>query len=103
MKTAYFVKYPRTYADVLNRSFTDGEFPYQIAKVISLKTLDFQNFIYGMDADREYLEKSASLCSEGAVKHCLLIKDGQKDGGILVVPDSENPSYVRWAAQELPE
>ena len=100
MKNTYFIKHPKTYHDLQNQSSTGTEYPYQVVQTISLDTLDFENFLYGMDADREYLEKYAYLCFDGAVKRCLLIQNRQKVGGILAVPDPESPCYVLWAACE---
>lgn len=103
MKNAYFVKQPKTYHDLLSRTDTGAQFPYQVVRTIFLDALDFDNFLYGMDADREYLEKYAPLCSDGAVKYCLLIETEQKAGGILTVPNPKSPCYVLWAALTIAE
>ena len=98
MKNALFVKHPRTYQDLQNPDGMAAEFPYRVVQTISLDGLDFENFLHGMDADREYLENYAPLCSDGAVKECLLIQKEHEAGGILAVPNPECPCYLLWAA-----
>ena len=98
MNRACFVKYPRTYDDLLELHVQDREQPYEITCTVELGAIDYENFIYGMDVDRQYIEDNAYLCSDGAVKKCLLVRQRRKKDGILVVPIPNNPSFVLWAA-----
>ena len=98
MKKAYFVKHPKTYKDLQNTNTSSVMSTYEIVKTIELDALDYENFIYGMDADRQFIEDYAPLCSDGRVKKCLLIKRAGEESGILVVPDSSSPSCVSTAA-----
>ncbi len=98
MEMAYFVKYPRTYEDLLKLHLKNHEQSYEITCTATLGPIDYENFIFGMDADRQYIEDNAALCSDGPVKKCLLVKQKTASEGILVIPDPQRPSYVLWAA-----
>lgn len=98
MNRAYFVQYPRTYEDLLELHILDHEQPYEITCTVELGPIDYENFIFGLDADRQYIENYAHLCSDGAIKKCLLIRKRMKQEGILVVPEPKNPSFVLYAA-----
>ena len=98
MKKAYFVKHPKTYKDLQDASEDSVMSAYDVVKTIELDALDYENFIYGMDADRQFIEDYAKLCSDGSVKKCLLIKQAKEKQGILVVPDPGKPGYIFMAA-----
>ena len=98
MNQSYFVKYPKTYKDLLVPSQYGTLTPYQIIKTIFLSPLDYENFIYGLDADRQYIEDNAFLYEDATVIKCLLIKEATRTDGILVVPEPEKPYLILMAA-----
>ena len=98
MEKAYFVKYPRTYEDLLKLHLKTHEQPYEITCTAILDPIDYENFIFGLDADRQYIEDNAPLCSDGPVKKCLLVVPTTESDGILVIPEPLRPCYVLWAA-----
>ena len=98
MEKAYFVKYPRTYEDLLQLHLKNHEQSYEITCTATLDPIDYENFIFGLDADRQYIEDNASLCSDGPVKKCLLVESATGSDGILVIPDPQRHCYVLWAA-----
>ena len=98
MEKAYFVKYPMTYEDLLKLHLKNYEQSYEITCTATLDPLDYENFIFGLDADRQYIEDNAALCSDGPVKKCLLVVPATGSDGILVIPDPHRPCYVLWAA-----
>lgn len=98
MKKAYFVRYPRTCVDLQIPHTTDQEAPCEIVRTIELDAIDYENFIYGLDADRQYIENNAHLCADGNIKNCIMVKMRDKKDGILVVPEPKNPRFVWMAA-----
>ena len=98
MNKAYFVKHPRTYLDLQVPHTTDHEALFEIVSTVELTAIDYENFIYGLDADRQYIEHNAHLCADGNIKKCILVKKGDKKDGILVVPEPDDPSFVLSAA-----
>ena len=102
MKYAYFVKEPSTCEDLLRLHLKNHEQPYEITCTTELRPIGYENFYYGLDADRQYIEDHAPLCSDGPVKKCLLVRQRGKSDGILVVPNPKHPCYVLWAAYYNP-
>ena len=98
MGKAFFIRYPRTYEDLLQLHLVRREQPFEIVGTVELSSIEYENFLYGMDADRQFIENHADLCSDGAVKKCLLVKQKGKGAGILVVPVSDAPAYVLLGA-----
>ena len=96
---AYFVKGPRTIADLTQPHPMEQEREYEIVKTITLAGIDYENFTTDMRADRTFLEKYSHLCGgEGAVVRCLLVKRRKTEEGILVVPKG---AWVDMAAPFL--
>ena len=93
--TAYFVQYPRIMEELNIIHSLDWEKPYQVVKEIYLQAIDFENFVTDMTVDRQFIEDNASLCEDGEVKKCLLVRGRDPRIGILVIPDAER--YVGWA------
>ena len=73
----------------------NAEKDYEIVATVKLGTIDYENFITDMLADRQFLEDYADLCSEGDVWRCILVKQRGQSSGVLVVPDG---CYVKYAA-----
>ena len=94
--TAYFVQYPRIMEELNIIHSLDWEKPYQVVKEIYLQAIDFENFVTDMTVDRQFIEDNASLCEDGEVKKCLMVRGRDPRIGILVIPDAER--YVGWAA-----
>lgn len=92
---AYFVKRPRRAEDLMRLHAVDEEREYEIAKTIVLSSIDYENFITDMLADRAFLEENAHLCSCGNHLRCLFVHSRKSTEGILVVPDG---AFVNIAA-----
>ena len=94
---AFFVERPRTIGDLMQPHLYKHEREYQIVKTIELGKIDYENFITDMLVDRQFIEDSAALCSQGGVWKCLLIRQHGCSDGILVMP--EGGCYVGGAAR----
>lgn len=93
--TAYFVRRPRTIADLQAPHPLDQERPYAIVKTIQIRAIDYENFATDLLADRSFIESNAHLCERSDIWKCLLVCQRGKSGGILVLP--ENDCFVGWA------
>jgi len=96
--TAYFVRCPRTIEELKKPHLIEHERPYEVAKAVILAAIDYKNFITDMVADRQFLEDNAALCSEGETMKCLFVHQRGKQDGILAVPATKHPCFVKWAA-----
>ena len=94
--TAYFVKAPRRIEDLLALHVVEEEWAYEIVKQVKLATIDYENFITDMIADRQFIEDNAVHCSKDGTWHCILVQQHGRRDGVLVIP--ENSCYVGWAA-----
>lgn len=93
---AYFVKRPRTILDLKVPHLLDNEHSYEIVRTINLSGLEYDNFIWDILADRDFIEDNHAICSEGDIYRCLLVKANDKRDGILVVP--YNTRFIEFAA-----
>ncbi len=93
---AYFVEKPRVVEDLVRPHPIEQERAFEIAKVIQLGAIDFENFTTDMIADRQFIEENAERCARGKVWKCLLVKRRGRSGGVLVMP--EEGCYVGYAA-----
>ena len=93
---ALFVRRPRTINDVMDTSPIACERQYETVKTITLRKIDYENFITDMLADRRFIEENCGLCSEGETMKCLLVSMRGRRDGVLIVP--ENRCYVGYAA-----
>ena len=96
MIKAYFVKRPRTILDLKVPHLPDDEHLYKIVRTINLSGLEYDNFIWDILADRDFIEDNHAICSEGDIYRCLLVKAKDKRDGILVVP--YNTRFIEFAA-----
>ena len=96
MIKAYFVKRPRTILDLKVPHLPDDEHLYKIVRTINLSGLEYDNFIWDILADRDFIEDNHAICSEGDIYRCLLVKANDKSDGILVVP--YNTRFIEFAA-----
>lgn len=98
---AFFVLNPRRIED-LKTSNRNGKWEsYMIMKTIRLSKIDFENFITDMSADRQFIEDHHALCGKpGSITKCLLVRQGDLPGGVLVVPI--NQCHVGRAALFAP-
>ena len=94
--TAYFVRHPRTAADLIAPHLLKHERSYEVVKTIILSDIEYENFTSDMLADRQFIEDNASLCSSEEILHCILVRKNFCQSGVLVVPEST--CYVGWAA-----
>lgn len=97
---AYFVKRPRTILDLKVPHLPDDEHLYKIVRTINLSGLDYDNLIWDILADRDFIEDNHALCSEGDVYLCLLVRAKGQKNGILVVP--YNTRFIELAAYYNP-
>lgn len=68
----------------------------KIVKTVYLSAIDYENFIFDMLADRDFIEDSHTLCSQGEIWTCIFVCRKKSREGILVIP--QNRCYVGWAA-----
>ena len=93
---AYFVERPRRIDDLMVPHPIEKERPYRIVTEVQLPSIDYENFITDMLADRQFIEDYGCRCNKGEVWDCLFVRRrGQRDG-VLVMPESG--CFVGWAA-----
>ena len=95
-KTAFFVRTPKTVADLWRPHLAEQERSYKIVKTIILSGIAYENFSLDLLVDRQFIEDNAALCSEDPVWNCMFVHQRGRTDGILVIP--EMGSYVKWAA-----
>ncbi len=100
MPTAYFVKQPSRFQDLLVMHADNQEKPYEVVKTIELPQIDYESFTRDFTVNRQFLEDNYALCSVGSVYRCLLIKWEFPSDGILVIP--RDRAWVGWAAYKHP-
>ena len=93
---AFFVENPATIEELQTPHPIERERAYHTVAIIKLASIDYENFITDMLADRAFLEKNAALCSFGEIWNCRLIQQRGRSGGVLVMP--KGGCYVGWAA-----
>ena len=71
---AFFVDFPRTIEDLKKPHDIRLEQEYEVVKTIKLGSMDYENFITDMVADRQFIEDNYTLCSVGKVWKCLLVQ-----------------------------
>lgn len=96
IKKASFVKRPRVFEDLVTPHIAKRSEAYRVAKTIILDSVDYENFITDMLADRQFVEESAYLCSQKDIWLCLLVRRRGAHVGVLVIPERE--CYVGYAA-----
>lgn len=99
---AHFVRFPSTLEDLRRPYLYTDQCPYEIAAIVTLDNIDYENFITGLDVERTYLAEYYQSChiGEDGVMRCVLVRHQGRKDGVLVVPDRDG--YVIWAAY-LPE
>lgn len=93
MKKAYFVHRPRHLADLCKPHPMERERTYQVARIVILSPLSYENFSRDLLADRDFLRRSSEKLGQG----CILVKTRQQRDGILVYPVD---AWVKWAAYD---
>lgn len=93
---ASFVELPRTVEDLSGPYKPGQEQPYEIAKIVELSGIDYENFITDMKADRQFIEDASPLCAREESWKCLLVRRRGSAKGILVIPARRR--FVGWAA-----
>ena len=69
---------------------------YRIVTENQLLAIDYENFITGMPADRQFIGDRGRRCKKGEIWDCLLVRRRGQPGGVLVMP--EDGCFVGWAA-----
>lgn len=98
---ANFVKRPRIFEDLIAPDVPKRSEAYSVIKTIILDSIDYENFITDMLADRQFIEDSAHLCSQKDIWLCLLVRRRGAHIGVLVMPERE--CYVGYAAYWVDE
>lgn len=91
-----FVMAPRMIGDLKNsqRMVTKA---YVIVKTVRLSNIDYENFVYDMTVNREWLEGVVSSEPSPFVLECVRVKAHNSEYmELLVAPDAAG--YVAWAA-----
>ena len=94
-QTAFFVFRPRRASELRELHPAEKERPYEVVAEVTLEPIDFENFSEDMLVDRVFLEDNAHLCATGHPMGCVLVREENRPGGILVVPKG---AFVQWAA-----
>lgn len=95
---AHFLKYPSRIEDLKKPYLLVNQSDYIIVKTITLRKIDYVNFITDLTVERDYLEQSAPFChvrNDHVLPSLLVRQYGGKDG-VLVIPDELG--YVILAA-----
>lgn len=95
-KKASFVKHPRVFEDLVTPHIAKRLEAYRVAKTIILDSVDYENFVTDMLADRQFIDDFAPLCSRKDIWLCLLVRRRGAHIGVLVMP--ERKCYVGYAA-----
>lgn len=99
MKTAYFVRKPRTIYDLRQPHLSEQEHKFEIVAETTLSAIGYENFSLDMLADRQFIEDNAPRTATGASMKCIFVHKRGKQDGILVVADyPRNPAFVSYAA-----
>lgn len=98
---AFFVKRPRVFEDLIAPGIPKSLKPYKVVKTILLDSVDYENFITDMLADRQFIEDYAPLCSQKEIWCCLLVRRRGFHTGVLIMP--ERGCYVGYAARWVEE
>ena len=94
--TAYFVRRPDTIDDLMEPHPWGRELPFEIVKRLTLNKTEYENFIWDMFPEREFLRAGFGTCSGGDPMRCLLVRcRGAKDG---VLVTTRRPELVEYAA-----
>lgn len=96
MEQAYFVRRPRTAADLRAPHLPEAEQAYEILAQVQLAKIDYENFITDMLVERAFLDPYVEQCAATPPMKCVLIQQTGQTGGILVV--TEKTAHVLWAA-----
>ena len=92
--TAYFVRRPSTIQDLMRPHLVERERPFEIVERVTVRKLDYENFIWDLLPEREFLLAGYGPCYD--TTRCLLVHyRGAKDG-ILVT--TLRPELVEYAA-----
>jgi hypothetical protein len=97
LPTAVFVKRPSRIANLLPPHLFGKEVPYEVAAIVELPKLHYENFINDLMIDRPFLDEYKKECYIlPNVWHCILVRQNGYTDGILVM--TEGGDYPTWAA-----
>ena len=94
--TAYFVHRPGSIGDLLVPHRAEEERAFEIVKQVTVDNLDYENFMWDLYPQREFLLAGYESCRSGAPMRCLLVRYRDAKDGILVT--TLDPELVEYAA-----
>lgn len=100
-KSAFFISYPRSIADLSELHDLKDETPYEAVMRVKLSAIDYENFIADMTVERPFFAAGLPLCREGDVMKCILVQRRGHTDGVLVIPSEpqkDHEQYVKAAA-----
>ena len=94
--TAYFVHRPRSIGDLMTPHRLEEERPFEIVEQVTVDDLAYENFMWDLYPQREFLLAGCESCRSGAPMRCLLVRYRDAKDGILVT--TLDPELVEYAA-----
>ena len=94
--TAYFVHRPRSIGDLMVPHRLEEERSFEIVKQVTVDDLAYENFMYDLYPQREFLLDGYGSCRSGDPMQCLLVRYRDAKDGILVT--TLDPELVEYAA-----
>ena len=97
-RTCFFIKNPNKIVDLMVLHNYKERRTFEIEKTIELLKYEYNNFIRNFHIDRWYIHEYTNLCyiDDDEIWHCLLVKEIEKNDGILV--QSDGCIYAKYAA-----
>ena len=95
--TAYFVYRPRSIGDLMTPHPAEEERNFEIVKQVTVDNLDYENFMWDLYPQREFLLDGLGACGSGDPMRCLLVSyQGAKDGILVTTLDPELVEYAAY-------
>ena len=95
--TAYFVHRPRSIGDLMEPHRLEEERSFEIVKQVAVDDLAYENFMWDLYPQREFLLAGHGVCSNGDPLRCLLVSyQGGKDGILVTTLDPELVEYAAY-------
>ena len=92
--TAFFVHRPSSIQDLMRPHLVEREQPFEIVERVVVRKLDYENFIWDMIPEREFLLAGYGPCYD--TTRCLLVCCRGARDGVLVT--TVRPELVEYAA-----
>ena len=94
--TAHFVHRPRSIGDLMVPHRLEEERSFEIVRQVIVDNLDYENFMWDLYPQREFLLAGPGSCGSGDPMRCLLVRYHSAKDGILVT--TLDPELVEYAA-----